>query len=113
MTKSLPSARPAAPPRTFAPSPASNRSKALKDEMILRHSRFVSGPADAYLFFSDCNETDSVIKESVTLAKSKDFGQDKLTAISLLQRHKHLQDKIQSFEGDIARVEENGQKLMN
>ena len=54
-----------------------------------------------------------MIKESVTLAKSKDFGQDKLTAISLLQRHKHLQDKIQSFEGDIARVEENGQKLMN
>ena len=47
-----------------------------------------------------------MIKESVTLAKSKDFGQDKLTAISLLQRHKHLQDKIQSFEGDIARVEE-------
>ena len=54
-----------------------------------------------------------MIQESVTLAKSKDFGQDKLTAISLLQRHKHLQDKIQSFEGDIARVEENGQKLMN
>ena len=61
------------------------------------------------LFFSDFKEIDSVIKESVTLAKSKDFGQDKLTAMG----HKHLQDKIQLIEGDLARVEENGQKLMN
>ena len=75
--------------------------------------RLLESETDAYLFFSDCNETDSVIKESVTLAKSKDFGKDKLTAMSLLQRHKHLQDKIQSIEGDVARVEENGQKLMN
>ena len=29
---------------------------------------------DAYLFFSDCNETDSGINEPVTLAESKDFG---------------------------------------
>ena len=75
--------------------------------------RLLESETDAYLFFSDCNETDSVIKESVTLAKSKDFKQDKLTAMSLLQRHKHLQDRIQSIEGDVARVEENGQKLMN
>ena len=71
--------------------------------------RLLESETDAYLFFSDCNETDSVIKESVTLAKSKDFRQDKLTAMSLLQRHKHLQ----SIEGDVARVKENGQKLMN
>ena len=91
--------------------------KALEDEMVRRHNRFLSGPlatgqdmiksghpladqlmdrvkgvqgkwamlkeeaakrrvtlesaTDAYLFFSDCNETDSVIKESITLAKSK------------------------------------------
>ena len=37
--------------------------KALEDEMTRRHSRFVSGPADAYLFFSDCNETNSGINE--------------------------------------------------
>ena len=111
MTKSLPSARPAAPPRTFAPSPASNRSKALKDEMILRHSRFVSGPADAYLFFSDCNETNSGINEPVTLAESKDFGQDKLTALSLLQRHKHLQDKTQSIEGDVHELKRTDETL--
>merc|ERR1719319_584207 len=30
-----------------------------------------------------------------------------------MQRHKNLQDKIQSIEGDVTRVEENGQKLMN
>ena len=41
--------------------------------------RLLESETDAYLFFSDCNETDSVIKESVTLAKSKDFKQDKLT----------------------------------
>ena len=85
---------------------------ALREEAGRRRHTLESA-TDAYLFFSDCNETDSVIKESVTLAKSKDFGQDKLTAMSLLQRHKHLQDKIQSIEGDVARVEENGQKLMN
>ena len=91
--------------------------KALEDEMVRRHNRFLSGPlatgqdmirsghplaeqlqdrvrlvqgkwamlkeeatkrrvtlesaTDAYLFFSDCNETDSIIKESITLAKSK------------------------------------------
>merc|ERR1719402_407121 len=85
---------------------------ALREEAGRRRHTLESA-TDAYLFFSDCNETDSVIKESVTLAKSKDFGQDKLTAMTLLQRHKHLQDKIQSIEGDVARVEENGQKLMN
>jgi len=133
--------------------------KALEDEMVRRHNRFLSGPlstgqdmisngnplsdqleerikvvqakwamlkeeaakkrvtlesaTDAYLFFSDCNETDSVIKESITLAKSRDFGQDKLTALSLLQRHKHLQDKIQSIEGDVSKVEVAGDKLKN
>jgi len=133
--------------------------KALEDEMVRRHNRFLSGPlatgqdmiksghpladqlqdrvrvvqgkwamlkeeagkrrvtlesaTDAYLFFSDCNETDSIIKESITLAKSKDFGQDKLTALSLLQRHKYLQDKIQSIEGDVARVGVAGDKLKN
>ena len=84
----------------------------LREEAGRRRTTLESA-TDAYLFFSDCNETDSVIKESVTLAKSKDFGQDKLTAMSLLQRHKHLQDKIQSIQGDVGRVQENGQKLMN
>ena len=91
--------------------------KALEDEMVRRHKRFLSGPfaigqdmiksghpladqlqdrvrvvqgkwamlneeaakrrltldsaTDAYLFFSDCIETDSFIKKSITLAKSK------------------------------------------
>ena len=91
--------------------------KALEDEMVRRHNRFLSGPVatgqdmiksghpladqlqdrvrvvqgkwamlneeaakrsltldsatDAYLFFSDCIETDSFIKKSITLAKSK------------------------------------------
>ena len=57
---------------------------------------------DTYLFFSDCHETDSGFNEPVTLAESKDFGQDKLTALSLLhQRHKHLQNKTQSIEGNV------------
>ena len=43
----------------------------------------------------------------------QDFGQDKLTALSLLQRHKYLQDKIQSIEGDVARVGVAGDKLKN
>jgi len=62
---------------------------ALREEAGRRRHTLESA-TDAYLFFSDCNETDSVIKESVTLAKSKDFGQDKLTAMSLLQRHKQV-----------------------
>ena len=91
--------------------------KALEDEMVWKHNRFLSGPlatgqdmiksghpladqlmdrvkwvqgkwamlkeeaakrrvrlesaTDAYVFFSNCNETDSVIKDSITLAKSK------------------------------------------
>ena len=64
--------------------------QALREE-VARRKNTLDSATDLYLFFSDCNETDSVIKESVTLAKSKDFGQDKLTAMSLLQRHKHLQ----------------------
>ena len=55
---------------------------------------------DAYLFFSDCNETES-----------KDFGQDKLTALSLLQRHKHLQDKTQSIEGDVHELKRTNETL--
>ena len=51
---------------------------ALREEAGRRRHTLESA-TDAYLFFSDCNETDSVIKESVTLAKSKDFKQDKLT----------------------------------
>jgi hypothetical protein len=60
---------------------------------------------EAYQFFSDCNETDSVVKECITIAQSKDFGQDKLTAISLLQRHKQLVYKIQSLAVDLQRVQ--------
>ena len=67
---------------------------------------------EAFQFFSDCNETESIIKEFITLAKSKDFGQDKLTALSLLGRHKHLQDKIQSIEPDVSRVSQAGDKLV-
>ena len=84
---------------------------------------------EAFQFFSDCNETESVIKEFITLAKSKvilwicvridfhnytisqDFGQDKLTAVSLLGRHRDLQDKIQSIEPDVVRVGQVGEKL--
>ena len=67
----------------------------------LRGKHVMESATDAYLFFSDCNETDSGINEPVTLAESKDFGQDKLTALSLLQRHKHLQNKTQSIKGDV------------
>ena len=35
---------------------------------------------------------------------SQDFGQDKLTAVSLLGRHRDLQEKIQSIEPDVVRV---------
>ena len=85
---------------------------------------------EAFQFFSDCNETESVIKEFITLAKSKvsavlcrilrniplitvsqDFGQDKLTAVSLLGRHRDLQEKIQSIEPDVVRVGQVGEKL--
>ena len=85
---------------------------ALQAEAAKRRSTLESS-TEAYQFFSDCNETDSVIKECVTIAKSKDFGQDKLTALSLLQRHRQLHDKIQAIAVDVARVEENGNKLKN
>ena len=42
----------------------------LKEEAGKRRVTLESA-TDAYLFFSDCNETDSVIKEYITLAKSK------------------------------------------
>ena len=42
----------------------------LKEEAAKRRVTLESA-TDAYLFFSDCNETDSGIKESITLAKSK------------------------------------------
>ena len=42
----------------------------LKEEAAKRRVTQESA-TDAYLFFSDCYETDSVIEESITLAKSK------------------------------------------
>ena len=42
----------------------------LKEEAAKRRVRLESA-TDACVFFSNCNETDSVIKESITLAKSK------------------------------------------
>ena len=42
---------------------------------------------------------------------SQDFGQDKLTAVSLLGRHRDLQEKIQSIEPDVVRVGQVGEKL--
>ena len=42
----------------------------LKEEASKRRVTLDSA-TDAYQFFSDCNETDSIIKESITLAKSK------------------------------------------
>ena len=63
-------------------------------EEVARRRRTLESATEAFQFFSDCNETESVMKEFITLAKSKDFGQDKLTALSLLARHKHLQDKV-------------------
>lgn len=86
--------------------------KALQAEADKRRKTLDSS-TEAFQFFSDCNETDSVIKECMTIAKSKDFGQDKLTALSLLQRHRQLHDKIQSIAVDVTRVEENGNKLKN
>ena len=60
--------------------------KALGDKMVRRHNRFLSGslatgqdmPCSRWrlskgggtLFFSDCNETDTIIKESIFMAKS-------------------------------------------
>ena len=86
--------------------------KALKSEAHKRRTTLDSS-TEAYQFFSDCNETDSVIKECITIAKSKDFGQDKLTALSLLHRHRQLNDKIQSIAVDVTRVDETGTKLIN
>ena len=83
------------------------KQKALEDEMVEAAKRSVTleSATIAYLF-SDCNETDSIINESITLAKSKvrddllknacdyldilGLGQDKLSALSLLQRHKYI-----------------------
>jgi len=45
----------------------------LKEESAKKRVTFES-TTGAYLFFSDCNEIYSVIKESITLAKSRDFG---------------------------------------
>ena len=91
---------------------------------VEKKKQTLDAATEAFQFFSDCNETESVIKEFITLAKSKvntvcnillhvitvlsprlaqDFGQDKLTAVSLLGRHKHLQDKVQSIEPDVVR----------
>jgi hypothetical protein len=83
---------------------------ALQAEAAKRRATLESS-TEAYQFFSDCNETDSVIKECVTIAKSKDFGQDKLTALSLLQRHRQLGDKVAAIAVDVTRVQENGKKL--
>ena len=47
----------------------------------------------------------------MTLAESKDFGQNKLTALSLLRRHKHLQDKTQSIEGDVHELKRTNETL--
>ena len=77
----------------------------------LRGKHVMESATDAYLFFSDCNETDSGINEPVTLAESKDFGQDKLTALSLLQRHKHLQNKTQSIEGNVHELKRTDETL--
>ena len=82
----------------------------LQAEAAKRRATLESS-TEAYQFFSDCNETDSVIKECVTIAKSKDFGQDKLTALSLLQRHRQLGDKVAAIAVDVTRVQENGKKL--
>ena len=76
-----------------------------------RRRHIMESATDAYLFFSDCNETDSGINEPVTLAESKDFGQNKLTALSLLRRHKHLQDKTQSIEGDVHKLKRTDETL--
>ena len=43
----------------------------------------------------------------MTLAENKDFGQDKLTALSLLQR----QDKTQSIEGDVHELKRTNETL--
>ena len=85
---------------------------ALLKEEVAKKKLALESATEAFQFFSDCNETESIIKEFITLAKSKDFGQDKLTALSLLGRHKHLQDKIQSIEPDVSRVSQAGDKLV-
>ena len=41
----------------------------------------------------------------------QDFGQDRLTVLSHLQRHKHLQNKIKVLEGDVERLNAAGDKL--
>jgi len=86
--------------------------EALKEEAA-RRKHTLESSTDAYQFFSDCNETDSIMKESMTLAKSKDFGKDKFSAMALLQRHRQHDEKIQAIAVDVSRVEEAGSKLMS
>ena len=47
-----------------------NKWRQLKEETERRRHTLDSA-TEAFQFFSDCNETDSIIKEFITLAKSK------------------------------------------
>ena len=64
-------------------------------------------------FYADANEAESWIKEKQPLVESADFGEDEPSGLALLQRHARLEEEVQAYKGDIAALQQQGEKLQS
>lgn len=82
-------------------------------EAVKELGQWLNEAKQAQQYFQDANEAESWIREKMPLVKSDDFGKDELAAESLLQRHGRLEEEINSYRADIARLEEMAANLVN
>ena len=61
-------------------------------------AHYLKEAQQAQQYFQDANEAESWIREKMPLVCSDDFGKDERSAGSLLARHTHLQEEINSYK---------------
>ncbi|EDO49576.1 predicted protein [Nematostella vectensis] len=82
----------------------------LKELAGTRRER-LKDAAQSLQYYSDANDAESWMKEKMFVVCSEDYGRDEQSAVSLLQRHSHIEDEIKAFADDIAQLKEQS-KLM-
>ncbi|KAI1720497.1 spectrin repeat domain-containing protein [Ditylenchus destructor] len=74
-------------------------------------AKWLAEAEQACQYFQDANDTESWIKEKMHLSRSDDYGRDLSAAESLFSRHCRLENEIQAYRADIARLDELANQL--
>ena len=63
-------------------------------------------------FYTDANEAELWLNEKMALVASAYYGEDEPSAQALLQQHRDLQGELNAYNGDIASLNSQAEKLV-